>query len=777
VISVLVLAVFSMWLFVWRRGELLGFVGLNRRAALVVAFALWQVLVAVGTEAAGIGRHFTRATVMSLWAVVTLVVVVALRRDLAASIRTLAARRGPVRIRPAPAGAHRLDRLVGAVVVAAVLGVLAVIGWLYPPSNPDSLVYHLARVEHWIQDRSVTTFPTHYLAQVELSPLHEYNLAHFHLLAGTDRLDGYIQLFATVVCVLGVSELAGRLGLSARGQVFAAVLCASVPSVILEATSTQNDNFGAAVGVALVIVLSTEMTGGWYRRGIAVGCVGGIALLTKGTLIALLGPVALLLVVVVRPRQARRGGGRRALLGGLSAGCVALVAAVVVAGPFVARNYQMFGAPAGPVSASTISTDLTVRAAAANIIRSTASEFAIGNGRSGPATAISGMVLDSLRTAYDTLGVDPADPRYVLGVQTDAFEKTDYSTAERAEGKGANPLQVLLIAVSLVVFGLAVVTGRRRLRLPLVLALGLCLGYVAFTANARWSVFAVRYYVPLLVLWCPLFALALSSFPRMVARVCAAVLVVACLPQLVDNGARSLLHPNFTFDYPLAQYFAAYFPEERRSTAAEFEELTRTIARSGCREVGIANWVLVEYPIWAGLRHAGWRGTMNAVDVSNESARYAKADFRPCALIRQIPPGQVSTDRARAAFQFGNMALSLDVRGLRPGAVTAAGFVSAVPGLSVLPGAGWVLTREGPKSLVKDAVLFLSASRSGTVEVRVRLPGADTGAVLSSPDASSVISAPGQVVLRVPVEPGANTLRLTRRGPLRPLTVSQVEVR
>ena len=52
----------------------------------------------------------------------------------------------------------------------------------------------------------------------------------------------------------------------------------------------------------------------------------------------------------------------------------------MLAGPFVGGNFQMFGSFAGPVSRSTLSTDLTARAALGNVIRSIASEFQIGDG-------------------------------------------------------------------------------------------------------------------------------------------------------------------------------------------------------------------------------------------------------------------------------------------------------------------------------------------------------------------------------------------------------------
>ena len=97
-------------------------------------------------------------------------------------------------------------------------------------------------------------------------PLMEYNLAVLRLLTGGDSFDGYIQLLAAVICVLGASELAGRLGLSCRGQIFAALFVATVPTFVLEVTSTTSGIFAGAVGVAALVVLtSRSSTASWAR--------------------------------------------------------------------------------------------------------------------------------------------------------------------------------------------------------------------------------------------------------------------------------------------------------------------------------------------------------------------------------------------------------------------------------------------------------------------------------------------------------------------------------
>jgi hypothetical protein len=44
--------------------------------------------------------------------------------------------------------------------IASTTGLLAAVAW---PSQWDSMVYHLPRIDHWIQNRSVAFYPTHIL--------------------------------------------------------------------------------------------------------------------------------------------------------------------------------------------------------------------------------------------------------------------------------------------------------------------------------------------------------------------------------------------------------------------------------------------------------------------------------------------------------------------------------------------------------------------------------------------------------------------------------------
>ena len=761
---ILVLVVALLWLLVARHGRLLGLADLSRRGALVVAFALWQVLVVLITEGTSAVHSFSATWVAIAWCAVIAALVFALRGDLwiVAVGADRAIRASTVRLR---ATAPRHTHVLALAVLLVVFGVLAVIGWVYPPSNSDSLVYHLARVAHWIQNRTVAPYATHYLAQVELAPLHEYNMAQLQLLAGTDRLDGYLQLFATLICVVGVSELARRLGLGRSGQLFAAVLCATTPNVILEATSTQNDTFSAAIGVAAVVVAASPWYTGsslsaWLQRGAMIGCLAALSELAKGTVIPLVWPTVVLLLAI-SARSVWTAVGARVALRGLAFGAVsAILAAALLAGPFLARNVELFGGPSGPVTASTISVQLTPAAAVGNVTRSTASEFMIGDGRGDVRTVVSRVVLGGLRWLYDKLGVNPANPDYVLGTDTDAFLKRNYNLWDRNEGLGADPLQVGLMILTLLVLGVGVASKRRELQLPFAAAIALSIGYVALSALARWNVYVVRYYVPLFVLWCPLIAVAVGRLHRMVGLTVALIVVVACLPQLLNNETRSLVHPRFPFPSRLDAYYAGFDPHTASTLAAADRSAAEAIAGSSCRNVGIANWILYEYPLWPALHDAGWPGTLDDVDVTNQSRKLEKSGFHPCALIREEDGPYVATDAGMVAFRFDDLALSIDAASVDYASAVSTGFSSDSRSIFALPGAGWGFgSSSAPLALSGAAQVNVFATRAATVRIRLHLADGAASRKVTSPGAS-ISTRAGVVQLELSVPVGRSVVQI-----------------
>ncbi len=197
--------------------------------------------------------------------------------------------------------------------------------------------------------------------------------------------------------------------------------------------------------------------------------------------------------------------------------------------------------------------------------------------------------------------------------------------------------------------------------MPLLIGVALAVGFVLFASTTKWSLYATRYQLPVLILWAPLIAIALAGLHRVVLRVVAVLLVVACLPVLFNSSTRPLLdRPVATSD--LADYFAPRPDGDQLPfTDADFVGLRDALVASGCTRVGVANALTFEYPLWVGLEHAGWEGELRHIDVQNASGALEVADFEPCATIRQRfwnPPfgpleGQVE-------LEFGELTLSVD---------------------------------------------------------------------------------------------------------------------
>lgn len=650
---------FLIWWLVTNHRDSLGLSRLSWRGTAVAGFLAFQAALVLVTEGLSVGGHLTHATATSAWfvadvAAFVLLVSFAGARALGAQVQSMPSTvAGWVRRR-------RIEELVACACLVAIVLVLAITAWRYLPNNADSLVYHLARVAHWQQESSVAHFATHYTTQIEWAPLHEFNMLHVHLLTGSDRLDGFVQLAAYCACAVGAAEIARLLGAAAAVQVAAALIFALVPSAILEAGSTQNNVFAAACGVGSITLLLAWIPLGRCAAVAAMLGVGtGLAILAKGTLAALIGGTMLFLaghIMIVERRLSSWGVVLRRLAVSIT---IVLACAVVVAAPFLKRNHDLFGTFTGPVSDTTINTDLSIRDGLGNVVRSVAVNFRVGGGRAGPDTIAQHVALGGLEAVYDIVGASPDDSRYVMGVQTNAFERADYRWWARLEEYGANPWHVVLIGVSGVVLLTGVVRSGRPFLLPALLALGLTIGFIALAGTARWSVFVSRYYLPLLTGWAALIAIALAHVHRWVLAGTVVLLLVAAMPQLLDNAARSLLHQRSNATSDLAPYF--FWGENNQDLLgpSDYVAARDAIVDSGCRRLGIANWILLEYPLWAGLDNTAWTGEIEHVDVSNASAALQDTEFQPCALIRQTSDrAPVTSPPGWTEVAFGDLAVS-----------------------------------------------------------------------------------------------------------------------
>src|SRR5262249_51234703 len=187
--------------------------------------------------------------------------------------------------RPRSRFTFSLNLLIAAA-IAGIAAIIAVTALLYPPNSADAMAYHMPRVVYWAQAHSVAFFATPYLNQIMLQPMNEYVMLHVFLLTGGDWFINLITWVAFVAYVIGVSTIAAAFGLSARGQAIAALLCATLPNAILQASGAKNDGM-----LALWLVCAVYFA--IKRDAMMLGVAAGLALATRGTAYLFLPPMLL----------------------------------------------------------------------------------------------------------------------------------------------------------------------------------------------------------------------------------------------------------------------------------------------------------------------------------------------------------------------------------------------------------------------------------------------------------------------------------------------------
>lgn len=122
-------------------------------------------------------------------------------------------------------------------------------------SNIDSLIYHLSRIMHWIQNKSVGHYATSADKQIRYPVLAEYLVSQIYLLGASDRLANMVQTCAymsSAVLIFGISR---RIGASVKFSFFASLLYILMPMAMAQAFTTQTDNIAGLFLLIFIYVL------------------------------------------------------------------------------------------------------------------------------------------------------------------------------------------------------------------------------------------------------------------------------------------------------------------------------------------------------------------------------------------------------------------------------------------------------------------------------------------------------------------------------------------
>jgi hypothetical protein len=503
--------------------------------------------------------------------------------------------------------------------LAAVALVSAIVAFFAPPTTWDSLNYHMPRVAHWAQLMSVRHYPTGIEIQNSMTPGAEMLVLHSYVLGGSDRWANFVQWFAMLGSLVGVTQIAKQLGVPRLGQLGSAIFVATLPVGIIQASSTMTDYVVAVFLVATAIeTLTLARNGqiGWMNR-IALGLAASLAILTKPTAYAYVIPFALYSGYVILRRERFASAARW--------GSIALLLILSLNSGHYFRNYTTYGNPVSKPSRIDLfrSPWLGGRAFLSNLIRNAAMHAGT------PSPHLNKAVALIVQEAHELLGLDVSDPRTTaVGIFKVRWSSTN-------EDKATNPVHA-----ALAVGGLIVATSRRDrwTRDDLVYA-GLTFGtFLAFSLVLKWQLFAGRYHLPFFVLMGPLVSRVASESLRPRAIVVFSILLVLSVwPWLLQIKSRPLIlvtgdtYVGSILDTPRDSLYFANGPYLERP----YTSIAAAIGESGCQSVRLRlEGNSAEYPLWA-LLGAPRSGIQIGWAISGAAASGALQEELPesCAVL------------------------------------------------------------------------------------------------------------------------------------------------
>jgi len=489
--------------------------------------------------------------------------------------------------------------------LVGVMGVAGITAIIAAPNNFDSLTYHLPRVMHWIQNRSVAHYPTNIDRQLVMAPFSEFVVMHLQILSGSDRFANCVQWFSMVGSAIGVSLIALALKGSLNCQIISAAVAVSLPMGLLQSTSTQNDYTVTFWLVCLVYFILTTKERSSSKQAAWIGIYLALAILTKGTAYLIAAPFMLIYLWRIV------GKGIKTAVTGIA---LISVAILIINGAHLARNLGTYGNPISPgtdnnIICKRIDTTSIISCVTKNIV----SQLASGMQSANPALLrLTGIV-------HTAIGVDVNDPDLTL---SDDFFILPMQVKNH-EDYAPNPLHMFLLLVST---GLLAWQRKKTSGEVILFAIATMSSFIILSTCLKWNPYSNRYFLPVFIISAPTIALLFDRIkPRVLVDCCAIALLFSSFFVLANNQMRPLIGEKSVFATNRTdQYFMA-----RPEAENYFISLTNTLKAQPITNIGILNnsGNMLEYLLWMLLKDSSVTYRIEHVQVTNPSRAIKLQNF------------------------------------------------------------------------------------------------------------------------------------------------------
>ncbi|MBD2440675.1 glycosyltransferase family 39 protein [Nostoc sp. FACHB-110] len=505
----------------------------------------------------------------------------------------------------------------GTIFIIAVVGLIAIIS---PPNNWDSMDYHMSRVVHWMQNHSIAHYPTSYTPQLYQSPWSEYAILHLQILSGGDYFANLVQWLSMVGSIIIVSLIAKQLGAKLRGQVFSAVVAATIPMGILQASSTQNDYVVAFWIVCLayytLLVTQAGKQISWANC-FYIGSSVGLAILTKGTAYFYVFPFVVWLLMAYIKRLRWQVWQPVLIIG--------FISLLLNIGHYL-RNYDLFASVLGEPSIYE-NDNLGINVLISNVIRNLSLHLGT------PLGFFNGNLNKLIQVIHIFLGLDVADTRTTFS--RNFFVPGGWSTLGLTgnENSAGNLFHVLFFCLTSFVF--AGKKSLRKQRYIFAYYVTVICTFLLFCYVIKWQAWNSRLHLPFFVLISPFIGLVLAEIKnKKVAIALLTLLLCSSLTWVFFNRYRPIISSHSIFQLSRTEQYFSNRPYLKNTYIQAVEFLNA----NKCSNIGLLlgndPW---EYPFWVLAQHNQNPVKFQHINVTNVSAKKSLEppfqNFAPCGIL------------------------------------------------------------------------------------------------------------------------------------------------
>lgn len=605
------------------------------RESVILAATYWAVLLTIITESLSYFKLITFGWILGAWGVSCIILIFIYfklntqKYDISENKISQINKKNPIQ-------PLIILLLCGIAFYIATIGLIAIIA---PPNNWDSMDYHMSRVAYWIQNHSIAHYPTSYTPQLYQNPWSEFVILHFQILSGSDYFANLVQWLSMIGCLITVSLIAKQLGADLRGQIFSAVVAATIPMGILQASSTQNDYVIAFWIVCLahyvLLTVQARKNSNWTNF-FQIGSSIGLAILTKGTAYFYVFPF-LIWLSLSQIKRLHWQVWKPALI-------VSSISLLLNISHYL-RNYNLFASPLGEPGGYRNEV-LGVNILFSNILRNLA--LHIGT----PIGLWNGIANKLIRIIHTFIGVDVDDPRITFSKTF--FVPGGWSTIGITgnENNAGNLVHLILIILCITVF----ITQKSLRKQSYVFAylITVVFTFVIFCYLVKWQAWNSRLHLPFFVLMSPFIGVVLSKVKKdKIAIFILLFLLLSSLSWVFFNRYRPIISNKSIFQISrVEQYFS-----NRPYLNVTYTGAVEFLNSAKCSNIGLSMgndpW---EYPLWVLLQQNQHEIVkIQHINLNNISAslekEYPYKEFIPCGIISMETKKSKQEKRQKINFQ------------------------------------------------------------------------------------------------------------------------------